>query len=125
MRFNTRRLLSINKFKFKICYRSKGCYENPSLYSEQRVLGYSAQEMFSVVSQVERYHTFVPWCKKSHVISRDLCSTTAELQIGFPPIFSESYTSHVTTFYPHLVTAVCTDMKQFKGRYFMIYFLRG
>jgi ribosome-associated toxin RatA of RatAB toxin-antitoxin module len=34
--------------------------------------------------------------------------------IGFPPIFGESYRSHVSLFRPNLVTAVSTDMKLFR-----------
>ena len=37
----------------------------------------------------------------------------AALVIGFPPIFGESYNSHVVLFKPNMVTAVCTDMKLF------------
>ena len=71
--------------------------DNYRLYSEQRIVGYSCEQMFSVVSEVERYHSFVPWCKKS-VVKKSKKSDeqfVAELIVGFPP-FGESYTSTVT-----------------------------
>lgn len=32
---------------------------------------YSAAEMFKLVDDIESYHTFLPWCKSSKVLSRD------------------------------------------------------
>ena len=87
--------------------------DDDQLYSEQRLLGYSSEQMFSVVSEVERYHSFVPWCKKSLVKKRTDEQLTADLVVGFPPMFGESYTSVVTLVEPYLVTAVCQDMKMF------------
>ena len=86
---------------------------NAQLYSEQRLLGYSCEQMFSVVSEVERYHSFVPWCKKSLVKKRSEEQIEAELTVGFPPLFGECYTSTVTLVEPYLVTAVCQDLKMF------------
>jgi len=89
--------------------------ETGQVYSEQRLLGYSCEQMFSVVSEVERYHSFVPYCKKSLVRTKKEDGTKiADLVVGFPPIFGESYTSTVTCIEPYLVTAVCTDMSMFK-----------
>ena len=47
--------------------------------------------MFDVVSEVQYYHTFVPWCKKSKVNFCDDQSLDADLVIGFPPLFGEAY----------------------------------
>ncbi|KAH7965130.1 hypothetical protein HPB49_003974 [Dermacentor silvarum] len=58
--------------------------------------------MFEVVSRVEFYRDFVPWCTQSRVTARSPHALTAYMQVGFAPIV-ESYTSHVTLMRPTLV----------------------
>lgn len=107
--------LAAQSWSKKYFWSSSDNYDGQvQLYSEQRLLGYSCEQMFNVVSEVERYHSFVPWCKKSLVTVRTKDQQLkADLIVGFPPLFGESYQSTVTLFEPYLVTAVCTDMTMF------------
>ncbi|CAG9783848.1 unnamed protein product [Diatraea saccharalis] len=81
-------------------------------YCGRQLVGYTMEQMFEVVSDVENYYKFVPWCKKSVVLLKTPARLKADLIVGFPPI-NESYTSNVTLIKPHLVKAECTDGKLF------------
>ncbi|XP_051744424.1 coenzyme Q-binding protein COQ10 homolog, mitochondrial [Ctenopharyngodon idella] len=77
-------------------------------YLESRSIGYSPEQMYNVVANVDQYQQFVPWCKKSKVTRGRNGDMQAQLEIGFPPIV-ERYTSEVTVIPNHQVRAVCTD----------------
>lgn len=81
-------------------------------YCGRQLVGYTMDQMFEVVSDVENYYKFLPWCKKSIVLKREPGNLKADLIIGFPPI-NESYTSNVILVKPNLVKAECTDGRLF------------
>ncbi|XP_065332893.1 coenzyme Q-binding protein COQ10 homolog A, mitochondrial [Cloeon dipterum] len=81
-------------------------------YQGKKLVGYSMDQMFEVVSDVEHYRDFVPFCQRSLVTLRTPDNLRAELVIGFPPV-RESYVSNVKLVKPTMVRAVCTEGKLF------------
>ena len=88
--------------------------KNVVVFSEKRIVGYSMDKMYKVVSDVDSYHKFVPYCRKSVVTLKQDNRLSANLVVGFQPFLNLSYTSHVTLIEPFLVTAICKDVKIFE-----------
>jgi len=83
------------------------------VFSQQKIVGYSCKQMFGVVSDVESYSQFIPYCRRSVITLRGPNNLSANLMIGFKPLLNIKYTSHITMVEPYLVTAVCKDMNIF------------
>ncbi|XP_033155935.1 coenzyme Q-binding protein COQ10, mitochondrial isoform X2 [Drosophila mauritiana] len=81
-------------------------------YTKKELVGYSMQDMYSVVSDVSNYHKFVPYVKRSDVHSQGIGGFKADLIVGFPPL-NEAYTSQVTLVPPSLVKSECHDGRLF------------
>ncbi|XP_047136227.1 coenzyme Q-binding protein COQ10 homolog B, mitochondrial isoform X2 [Hydra vulgaris] len=77
-------------------------------YSETKVLGYTKEQLFDVVANVDDYKYFVPWCRASKVFEKTDTHARADIEVGFPPV-SEKYTSVLTLVKPNLVKSECMD----------------
>lgn len=64
---------------------------------------YTPDQMFSLVADVGKYPTFLPWCVGARVRTRTETELVADLTIGFGP-FRESFTSRVALDRPRRVT---------------------
>lgn len=63
-------------------------------HAEHQVVPYTADQMFDLVADVDKYHDFLPWCAASKVTTRTETELVADLAIGFGP-FREQFTSRV------------------------------
>jgi ribosome-associated toxin RatA of RatAB toxin-antitoxin module len=56
------------------------------------LLWYSPREMYDLVSNVEAYPQFLPWCSRSEVLKRDDDGVTARLGLSFAGV-KQSFTT--------------------------------
>ena len=59
------------------------------------LVGYSAQEMYVLVENIEAYAEFLPWCRESRVLERGEGRTVATLTVGLKGV-SQSFTTQNT-----------------------------
>lgn len=67
-------------------------------YSDEKHMPYKAKQMFDLVSDIEHYQDFLPWCLGSRITKRqeyeDREILSADLLIGYK-MFRETFTSRV------------------------------
>ena len=70
-------------------------------HAEKRRVGYSAEQMYALVADVDSYADFLPWCAASRIYQRTVLPdgdgevVLARLLISFR-VFRETFTSRVT-----------------------------
>jgi len=83
-------------------------------HNERKLISQPINILYEVVSDVDNYQQFVPWCKQSAVIIRkDKKHITAELDVGFS-LFSEKYSSEIELNEPYSVVAISKETKLFE-----------
>lgn len=75
---------------------------------ETRVLPYSCEQMFALVSDVARYSEFLPWVIATRVRSDSEDEMIADMVVGFKSL-RESFTSKVTKQRPNLIEVQYVD----------------
>jgi coenzyme Q-binding protein COQ10 len=64
-------------------------------HSESRIVPYTADRMFAIVADVEKYPVFLPWVASTRILHRESANVFhAEMCVGFAGIV-ERYTSRV------------------------------
>lgn len=66
--------------------RSAGDFYNLSIVKQVRktvLLWYSPAEIYRVVTDIEHYPEFLPWCERVEVLSRDERNVTARLHLAY------------------------------------------
>jgi coenzyme Q-binding protein COQ10 len=71
-------------------------------HAERRLLPQSPEQLFDLVSDIERYPEFLPWCVAARVKERAGNLVLADLSIGFRMV-KETFTSRVTLERPHRI----------------------
>ncbi len=86
-----------------------------TVHQERRLVKYTPEELFDVVSAVQHYSIFLPWCEHSVVlgVSRDSKLMKADLKVGFRGL-SEQYTSSIHLSRPRSITVEAIDSTVFK-----------
>ena len=63
-------------------------------HDERRIIGYSPEQLYALVADIERYPEFLPWCIAARLRRREGDLLVADLVIGFKMI-RERFTSRV------------------------------
>lgn len=71
-------------------------------HTEIKVVPFSAEDMFELVADIERYPDFLPWCQGAKVYDQTESRLKADLSVGFSGI-SEMFTSLVTLERPNRI----------------------
>jgi coenzyme Q-binding protein COQ10 len=77
-------------------------------HAEHRRLPYSAEQLFDLVADVERYPEFLPWCLAARIRERKDNTITADLLIGFKMV-RERFTSRVVLDRPKRIDVSYTE----------------
>src|SRR5690349_18475200 len=64
-------------------------------FTKEYISSYSIEQIFAIVTDIERYPEFLPWCKAVRIIDESNSEMVADMVISFKA-FTEHYRSKVT-----------------------------
>jgi coenzyme Q-binding protein COQ10 len=70
-------------------------------------VNYSVDLLYEIISDIDSYHEFLPWCAKSHVIEKKGNELLADMSVNFKAI-TQSYRSKVVLSPPNQGVATVT-----------------
>lgn len=82
-------------------------------HAEVKVVPYTAEQMYNLVADIEKYPEFLPWCVASRIRENKEDLVIADLVIGYK-IFKESFTSQVRL---HPISRIDVNYEQGPFRY--------
>lgn len=74
-------------------------------FSVKKVLNFSDKQMFDLISDVNSYPEFLPWCNSTNIYNKSNDVFYSDMEIGFKFI-NESFTSKVSVYTPNKVTSI-------------------
>jgi coenzyme Q-binding protein COQ10 len=77
-------------------------------HAERRILPYTADQLFTLVAEVDRYPEFLPWCLGARIRERHDNVIVADLLIGFKMV-RERFTSRIVLDRPDRIDVSYTE----------------
>src|SRR3989338_5799927 len=78
-------------------------------HAEKRILPHTREQLFDLVSDIEKYPEFLPWCIATRVRQQTEDTSISDMVIGFK-MFREKFTTKVVLRRPGLI-----DVSYFEG----------
>ncbi|HEX2751809.1 MAG TPA: type II toxin-antitoxin system RatA family toxin [Alphaproteobacteria bacterium] len=78
-------------------------------HQETRILPYSAEQLFDLVMDIEKYPEFLPWCLGARINTRQKNEVSADVIVGYK-MFRERFSSRV-----HYIRPNAIEVEYLKG----------
>lgn len=78
-------------------------------HQEKRILPYSAEQLFDLVMDIEKYPVFLPWCLGARINARSKHEVSADVIVGYK-MFRERFSSRV-----HYIRPNAIEVEYLKG----------
>jgi ribosome-associated toxin RatA of RatAB toxin-antitoxin module len=89
-----------------------------TIIKRNALVSYSARQMFELVNNIEDYPHFLPWCGKSHILSRTETEVEATLDIAWKGMHKSFTTRNYLHPYDHTeIKLVDGPFRHLEGRW--------